>query len=48
VQELLEANPAVKLLSLFEDVVVSAGGVPDMSWKYMAQRGRVRNSELWV
>ena len=28
-QELLEANPAVKLLSFFEDVVASAGGVPD-------------------
>jgi hypothetical protein len=28
-QELLEVNPAVKLLSFFEDVVASAGGVPD-------------------
>jgi hypothetical protein len=45
-QESFGANPAVQLLSFFEDVVASAGDVPDNVLEIMAQRGRVRNSEL--
>jgi hypothetical protein len=41
-QEVLEANPAVKLLSFFEDVVASAGGVPD---NVLEIQGTARKSE---